>query len=101
MSQNHDITINAAAALTREYRDNNPNQIKGGFFERDAFDEILAQDDCIGIRYYYGLSTDGTPKLILVGVDSNGDDMINGPLMEMSSPCPHMCGNDNVLNGNI
>jgi len=99
MSNNHDITLEQAQILTANFRQKNPGVVRGGKFDRDAFDEILAQSDCVGIRYYYGLDANDSPQLILVGVNSKGNDMIDDLLCEMSWPCPPTCGDPNVLNG--
>ena len=44
-------------------------------FERAAFDKILAQDGCVGVRIYYGMDDDLQVSLILIGVDRNGQDI--------------------------
>ena len=72
--------------------------IKGGYFGRNIFDQILAQHGVIGIRYYYAAKNDGTPTLILVGVDSTGSDMVTGLIGEWSSQCPPFCAPTNLLN---
>ncbi|MFT5337433.1 MAG: hypothetical protein ACI9YL_001435, partial [Luteibaculaceae bacterium] len=36
--------------------------------------------------------------LVLVGVDSNGDDMYNGKIMERANYCPAYCSALNPLN---
>jgi hypothetical protein len=47
---------------------------------------------------YYGLKADQTQCLVIVGVDSNGNDMTTGEIMEMGLPCPTRCSDDNALN---
>jgi hypothetical protein len=66
--------------------------IKGGFFARNAFDKILAQPGVVGIRYYYAQTDQGTPTLVLIGVDGKGQDMQTGVMMENATPCPPFCG---------
>lgn len=73
-------------------------KVKGGMFSREAFDKILAQKNVVGIRYYYAKMDDGTPTLILVGVDDTGKDMTNGMIMERISPCPPYCDETSSLN---
>lgn len=93
--QGHRIPLEEAAEMTRRYRE---GMHKGGLFLRADLDALLAQKDCSGLRYYYGRGKNGEDTLILVGVDSNGNDMVNGVLMELSFPCPPYCGDGNSLN---
>lgn len=97
--ENHDITLAAAAELTKRYRDQlSAGELKGGFFGKDALLRILNQNDCVGIRFYYGLNTQDIQVMVLAGALANGDDMTEGVLAEASFPCPTFCGDDNVLN---
>ena len=66
--------------------------VKGGFFARSAFDKILAQTGVVGIRFYYAQNDDGTPTLVLVGVDTKGQDIQTGLIMERALGCPPFCG---------
>jgi hypothetical protein len=102
-NENHDITFAAAGALTKKYRDNNPaNAIKGGFFGREAIEALLAEDGCVGIRYYHGINSDNKPVIVLVATDTNENDLVNEALehecKEMGIPCPNQCGANNILN---
>ena len=67
-------------------------------FHRDAFDRILRQPGCMGIRSYPGLSDAGEPTLVLVGVDADGNDMIEGALAQFGGVCPPSCSEQNDLN---
>ena len=97
--EDHSISLNEAAELTKRYRDRmTGDQIKGGFFGRDAIQAILDQSDCIGIRYYYGLDANNKQVMVLVGAIANQDDLENGELAEFSRPCPDLCGINNQLN---
>jgi len=67
-------------------------------FHRDAFDRILAQPGCVGIRSYPGLTDANEPTMVLVGVDAAGNDMVDGALAQFAEPCPTNCSDTNVLN---
>lgn len=43
-------------------------------FSKNVLMEMLRDDDCQGIRIYHGRQ-DGTPTLLLVGIDHKGNDM--------------------------
>lgn len=91
------ISLNAASAMTKAYRDANPGQRIAHFFGRDILNELLAQDDCMGIRIYYGLSEDGDKELVIVGADANENDLTD-KVGDISSPCPNLCSSPNKLN---
>ncbi len=98
-NEDHDITLMDASALTRNYRYRaGKNAIKGGFFGEAALHQLLDQEGVVGIRYYYAQENDGRPVLVLVGVDVNGNDLVDGFLLERSVPCPPFCGFFNSLN---
>jgi hypothetical protein len=97
--RDHRISLEAAAAQTRRYRESaGPSATKGGAFRREAFEEILKQPGCTGIRFYYGVNDKGEQSLVLVGVDSKDNDMTGGALMDIIFQCPPFCGDGNTLN---
>jgi len=98
-NEDHSITLADAAVLTKKYRDSVPDgSRKGGFFGRAALEAILAQDTCVGIRYYHGINDRDEPVLVLVGADRDENDLYNGALAEIAMPCPTLCSTNNPLN---
>ena len=97
--ENHIITLDQAAKYIQNFK-NFPKAptIKGVYFGRSIFDKILAQPGCVGIRFYYAQKDDGTPTLVLVGVDAGGNDITGGPVGDDSFPCPPFCGPPDILN---
>lgn len=91
------ITLSEGADMTAKYRDNNPNELKGHFFGKDILKQILNQEGCMGIRMYYGIDDDGEKALVIVGADTNEDD-ITDLVADISMPCPNRCGSSNPLN---
>jgi hypothetical protein len=88
-----------AAELTANYRNAQPNDcIKAEFFGKNAILALLNQDNCMGMRIYYGQDNNGEKKLVLVGVDSSGNDLISGIIMEHGLLCPINCSSPNALN---
>ena len=100
--ENHDISLADASELTKNYRDSqtSTNYVKGEFFGKTALLALLNQEGSVGARIYYGLGADGVPRLVIVGVNSDGDDMVDGNLMEHGFSCPTQCSSANSLNGN-
>lgn len=96
-SEGGEITLQDGAAMTKEYRRQNPGEIKGHFFGKDILKDILEQEGCMGIRMYYGIGESGQKELVLVGADASEDDMTE-LVADLSLPCPGVCGSANALN---
>ncbi len=93
------IPLSEGAALTAKYRANHPTWTKAHLVGKDRFNEILSQSGCDGIRIYYGEKEDGSQELVLVGVDSSGNDMTSGVIVDRTFKCPTYCSSSNPLNG--
>ena len=99
-NENHTISLAEASALTARYRQQyTPGScILGEYFGKQAIQSLLNQLGCVGTRIYYGLDELNVPKLILVGVDANGNDMTQGEIMEFGFPSPPHNSASNPLN---
>lgn len=100
-NENHDISLQDAADLTKNYRDQftaDQIYIKGEYFGKTALQSLLNQKNCVGTRIYYGLKPDLSQCLVLVGVDGSGNDMVNGIILDLGVPCPNSCSTSNALN---
>jgi len=98
-NENHVVTLTQAAKYIQNFKSNpTAPTLKGGHFARSIFDKILAQKGCVGIRYYYAALDDGSPTIVLVGVDQDGNDIDSGVIGEATFPCPPFCGETNQLN---
>lgn len=92
------IDIAQAAAWTANYRNGVPSEtVRSHFFGNQILRKILEQEQCVGIRMYYGIDDAGTRQLILIGVDENGNDLESGTVADRSRICPPDCGSDGVL----
>jgi len=76
------------------------DEIRSHYFGRDVIDKILSQDGCTGVRIYYALNDSGEKKIIISGVDSQGNNMLpesstvtagENILADFSWPCPDVC----------
>ena len=83
----HSISQDKLQELTSHYQKNKNNILKEEFhdkatlptcetFDRAAFDQLLAQEGCVGIRIYYGMDEESNVKLVAVGVDENDQDIL-------------------------
>lgn len=98
-NEGEEITLTTAAGWTANYR----NQMSTGdplghFFGKNHYNNILEQTGCVGIRNYNGIDDDGKKVLIMVGVDEDENDMVEGVIVEKAVGCPPRCGRSNDLN---
>lgn len=97
-THSHEISKDSANKLIGNLKkDAIQMRTKGGMFYREVFDKILSQKGVIGIRYYYAKMDDGTPTLVMVGVDSLGRDMSTATIAEKTYPCPPYCDLDSGI----
>jgi len=89
--QDHRISLADARAMTQRFRQAAPQGVQGCMFPRAAFEAILAQEGCAGIRLYFGHGAGQDTQVVMVGVDSEALDMSQGEIMENSFPCPPFC----------
>ncbi len=93
------ITLAKAGGYTKDYRDEYPGALLAHFFGKDIINDILDQNDCMGIRIYHGIKN-GKAELILVGATADEEDMIaTGDIIaDVALPCPNRCASSNTLN---
>ena len=98
-SRDHKIALADARTLLQRHKTAAAQGAeRGGMFHAKAVRDLLAQPGCVGLRYYQGRNPDGTPALVLVGVDAKGDDMSSGTVLEFHFPCPPFCPEPDALN---
>ena len=91
--EHHQVTANQAARWTADYQKSmGDGQLVAGYFGKNIFDKILKQEDAVGIRIYKAKHDNGDEVLVLVGVDTKGDDIVAGVVGENIIPCPPFCG---------
>jgi len=91
------VSITDAAAMNRNYRKACVNHPKGVYISEWTLNQILSQEDCVGIRFYFAMDDDGKMRLTYAGVKANEDDIL-GLVGNMGVLCPPSCGVSNALN---
>lgn len=110
----HFISLSEAEDMTSRYRTNRNSILQEDYqdddllavcetFDREAIDALLEQEGCQKIRIYYGMEEDLKVHAILVGVNSEDEDMLPGPgveavIVEKGMRCPPMCPPSSPLN---
>ncbi|HEX5180882.1 MAG TPA: hypothetical protein VFW04_16245 [Gemmatimonadaceae bacterium] len=88
----HGISLDVAKQLVQNHHRTAPaGSERCGYFAREAFDEILAQPGCAGLRFYHGRDASGKATLVFIGVTGEHVDMLDGPVIENHLPCPPNC----------
>lgn len=90
-----------AKNLITDYKTKNPDQVWAQFYGSNKLNEILNQNECIGIRIYVTTNAAGKNQLVLVGAKKDGnnvwpkvdtpDSNVGGMILEFGSPCPPIC----------
>ena len=92
------IPLQTAIDWTTAWRAVNANAIKAYTISSQEINDIMAETGAVSIRLYFGLDN-GVQKLVLVGVDATGKDIINpvvkGQVVsgtyDFVNPCPPTC----------
>lgn len=67
-----------------------------GSYHRKIFDTILAQENCVGIRFYPGIDGRGRLTLLFCGINGQtGNDILEGAIGDIPVRCPPMCSGQN------
>ena len=97
--EDHRISLQEASELTRAYRQHHPDKHIAEFFGKETLLAILAQENCAGIRIYYGMDPKTNRQhLVLVGAEPNKNDIDQGIIAERGILCPSCCGKPSILN---
>ncbi|MEN9949019.1 MAG: hypothetical protein RL106_1842 [Bacteroidota bacterium] len=95
------ISLETASAWTARYRATiSEGDTIASAVSKEIVMDILQQEGCVGIRFYYGIDDDNATVLIAVGVDANGDDLYKGLIADRFGRCPDVCPSFNPLNSN-
>lgn len=90
------ITLAEGAAMTKQWRRTNSNG-NAVYYGKNIINQLLAQPGVVGIRFHFGIDTDGKNTLVLVGVDANENDILS-IIADRGLRCPLHCGSKNGLN---
>ena len=134
--ESHRIPLERAVQMTTLYRQQKDNILKEEYagknklpisetFKKEAVERLLAQPDCSAVRIYYSMDENLDLHAILVGVNSNDQDILpstsasvsqasdttsednldeevgedeQGEILEESYRCPPNCGEPSPLN---
>lgn len=99
MSHGSSISKEEGKTLIQKFQTEHPNEKKAFLYDASLIQDLL--DDTtstVGVRIYLGKKTNNDLCLVLVGTDTNGDDLTNNLVLEMGSPCPAECDPNSYFN---
>jgi hypothetical protein len=114
----HRISLETAIAMTTRYRAQKDTILAPGLpgrdllpisetFDRAAFDGLLAQPGCTGVRIYYGMNESLQLRAVIVGVNAKDEDILptqtapDAEILDISKLCPPVCAPASPLNTDI
>ncbi len=116
MSKKNTISLDTAKKWTKKWRQkestyNKYHECKAFNIPKIDLQEVLAEKGVASIRAYLGVDENNVEKLMIVGVDEKGKDMIttsddlalkgnqNGDIFDFIEPCPVSCDESSPLYG--
>lgn len=98
-SEGEIISLKTGAEMTARFRKTIvPGDTIGQYIGTDIIMRILAQENCVGIRFYYALDENNEKNIVCVGVDENENDLYEGLIADQLKKCPPFCSQINPLN---
>lgn len=96
------INLEEAKEYISEFENTYPDEVKSFFVGASHVQNILDQDNCIGIRIYNGFDVnESRMNQVLVGVDSDENDIQTGIIVEKLFCCPPNCGSGILLTDKV
>ncbi len=81
--KDHHISLEEAAELTRRYREVHGKECTSEYFPKEVILELLSQENCSGLRIYFGLSHEAGDSLCVVLVAAGERDEGDCDLLEI------------------
>ena len=89
------ITLATAQAWAKTWLANPANTVKAHLIPQINITQLMAEANVQDIRAYVGIDDNGVTRLMLVGVDANGNDLIDDSngyyIYDFTEPCPATC----------
>jgi hypothetical protein len=95
------IGYEAGAKMVKNHFDQHSDDVMASYIGKNIILNILSQPDCVGLRAFNGLDDMGIRRLIYVGVDKNGRNIIDFKIEDQKHVgivaggtiiCPPYCG---------
>jgi hypothetical protein len=89
------------AKMVKDFQDAYPKETSSFFIGRNIIDQILAQPNCVGIRFYNALNEIGQKTFVYVGVNKQNEIIAEYSIVNEDGKIVHLEGiiADRVDNG--
>ncbi len=71
-----EISHELGAEMIKDYQAANPTDVKSYHIGRNIIEQILAQPDCVGIKFYNAYNEEGKKTLVYTGLDQFGKSIV-------------------------
>jgi sorbitol-specific phosphotransferase system component IIA len=71
-----DIGLEAGQEMVKIFAEKRPNDVSGWLVGREIIEQIFAQPACAGMQILNGIDENGTHKLVFIGVDAQGKEIL-------------------------
>jgi hypothetical protein len=96
-NEDYEITLQEGVDLTKRYQSLFAGGVKGVYISQSSLQDLLGQSTAVGVRIYFGLTSGLKMTCVLVAVNSNGEDLSAGIIVDQGSPCPPGCDPNSPL----
>lgn len=77
-TEGENIPLADAIQMTKAFREANSHATKAFYIGKNIMNELLGQDNCVGMRIYNALDEDNQAQVVIVGVTSDNKDLYEG-----------------------
>jgi len=81
LDNQHVITLEQANTLINRFKTNYPLLNSTSYFTGAAVRNVLSQEGVNRVKFYFGNDILGQSELFMLGMNSNGNDMVNGTII--------------------
>ena len=78
-----EIGLDLGTQMVKSYQEANPTDVKWYMIGREIIEKILAQPGCVGLKFYNAYNEMGRKTLVYVGVDAQGNSIIEYSLVNV------------------
>jgi len=95
------ITLEQAQGWAQNWINNPSRDIRAFLIPEIDLSQVMAEERTVNVRSYLGIDDNGNCKLMIVGVDVDGKDLINEEagqyIYDFTTGCPSICDVDSPL----
>lgn len=99
MSNGATISKDDAKALIDRYQSNHTGTKKAFLYDKDLITDMLNDaSECVGMRIYLAQKSNSDLCVVLVGTDSDGNDLTDYTILQHGTSCPSICPANSYFN---